>query len=533
MRAAAFLLFLAVLMSSAGRIEARASVSWPYPGGDIQAEGAVVMDADTKTVLWGINQDVQYCPASITKMMTAIVVAESCQMNEKVPVTANAVYGLESGATTAGLSVDDILSVEDLLNALLLKSANDAANALAIYVGGSISGFADMMNKKAEELGCKHTQFQNPSGLTDDDHLTTPYDMALIAAEFVKNDSLLEIESHDRYKLSPTKKYPSGLTVIMGHKMLRSNTSYSDDRVIAGKTGFISASGNTLVTVAEQDGRRVIVVCMKDKNPYHYTDTRTLLDFGFSSFKNVEIAEPTERFQCAKRLVTDKIADEQGSNIVAADKLILTLPSGADDSDVTVSYDYNIPSYAPDMAVARMKVYYDEYNVGNVWLLNDRESSLVIESVADAPAAVKAVGITAILIAAAALLVILFTGSRVHVAKRERERKQRFREKQRKRLAAMGVSEDEFDDILKRHGVKRRNSADSDSAAWSDAADTLQTLDIDNIPSSAGRVRPAHSGSHERNVQTAAQPMRRKTGAAPSRARRSHVRLERNKKQDI
>ena len=98
-----------------------AATDWPYPGGDIQAGSAVVMDADTLTVLWGRNQDEQQYPASITKMMTALVVAEHCSMDEKVPVTANAVYNLESGATTAGLSVDDILTVEDLLYALLLS----------------------------------------------------------------------------------------------------------------------------------------------------------------------------------------------------------------------------------------------------------------------------------------------------------------------------------------------------------------------------------------------------------------------------
>lgn len=447
---AAILLAVLMVFSSLLSIESAAAVSWPYPGGDIKAEGAIVMDADTRTVLWGRNQDVQYCPASITKMMTALVVAENCSLSEKVPITASAVYGLESGATTAGLSVDDILTVEDLLNALLLKSANDAANALAIYVGGSISGFADMMNEKAVEIGCKHTDFKNPSGLTDDAHLTTPYDMALIASEFIKNDALLEIESHERYKLSPTQKYPSGLTVTMGHKMIRTNTDYSDERVIAGKTGYISASGNTLVTVAEENRRRVIVVCMKDKNPYHYTDTKTLLEFGFNSFKNTEILDPTEKFSCAKRLVNDKIIKEQNNNITAADKLLITLPAGADEADITVSYDYNVPASAPDRAAALMKVYYGDYNVGSVWLINDVESNLEIEDTLEVSKAAKTVGITAIIIAALAILAALITGKQIHSAKKEKERRQRFKERQKKRLAAMGMSEDDFNDILKK-----------------------------------------------------------------------------------
>ena len=425
-----------------------AAVSWPYPGGNIQAESAVVMDAETLTVLWGRNQDEQHYPASITKMMTALVVAEHCSLDEKVPITANAVYNLEAGATTAGLSPDDILTVEDLLYALLLKSANDAANALAIYVAGSISDFAVMMNERASELGCKNTDFKNPSGLTDSEHLTSAYDMALIAAEFIKNDTLLEIEGHDSYKLPATKKNPSGLTVTMGHKMLRSGTAYSDDRVIAGKTGFTTASGNTLVTAAREGDRSVIVVCMKDKTPYHYTDTKTLMEFGFNSFENAVLDDPVALFDCERRLAADKICAGNSVHIVADGDLTVTLPRGADTSELKAGYDYNIGVDAPDMAKARLKLYYEDRYVGGAWLLNDAESSLEFEGVSDADSKSGAVSIAVIIVIIIGMLILGAAFFLFSAYKREVERRRRFRERQKRRLHSMGVSQDEFEKLL-------------------------------------------------------------------------------------
>ena len=472
--------FLSVALISVNIISfsANAAVSWPYPGGDIKAESAVVMDADTKTVLWGRNQDEQHYPASITKMMTALVVVENCSMDERVPITANAVYGLEAGATTAGLSVDDILSVEDLLYALLLRSANDAANALAIHVAGSISDFADLMNKRAGELGCKNTDFKNPSGLTDSEHLTTAYDMALIAAEFINNDTLLEIESHDSYKLPATKKNPSGLTVTMGHKMLRSGTAYSDERVIAGKTGFTTASGNTLVTAAAENGRRIIVVCMKDKTPYHYTDTGTLMSFGFNSFENATVSDPVKMFDCARRLVADKICSAGSIDIKTDEELTVTLPRGADTAELTAEYEYNLGDAAPDMAKARLKAYYDDRCVGSVWLINDAVSSLEFVELSEMSGTTKALSITVIIIIAAAIAALIAAGLGIHARKKEEERRKRFRQRQRRRLKAMGLSKDELDTEVRRR--RRERLETGEASKISKPAESAKKLDSIN-----------------------------------------------------
>ena len=445
---------------------ARAEV-WPYPGGEITAESAVVMDADTGAVLWGRNQDVQYYPASITKIMTALVVLENCELDEKVPITANAVYGLESGATNVALSVDDILTVEDLLNALLLRSANDAANALAIYVGGSVSGFAEMMNEKAAELGCENTDFRNPSGLTDDEHMTTAYDMALIMRACVNNQDFLDIEANDKYKLSPTKRYPGGLTVSMEHKMMIDGTGYTDDRVIAGKTGFITASGNTLVTCAKQDGRRVIAVVLKDRTPYHYTDTEKLLDFGFSQFENLTIDDPVGRFDSAARLVADKICTGQSSdNIVAYGDAVVTVPKGSGTDAISVRYEYNLKEDAPDRSVALLKFYMEDRNVGSVYLLNDSESTVGIASLEPDTAAKAAVGLSVVIAAAAGAALLLTGGLKAKAVKDEKLRRQRFIEKRNQRLESMGMSVEEFEQFKNDSRMKSRQRRNERSGSY-------------------------------------------------------------------
>ena len=125
-----------------------AAAVWVAPEGTVNAGAAIVMDADTETVLWGSNIYELCYPASITKIMTGLLVLENCDLDEMVTITADSVYGLESGAVTAGLSVDDVVSVRDLLYATLFRSAADSSNALAIHVAGSIHDFADMMTER-------------------------------------------------------------------------------------------------------------------------------------------------------------------------------------------------------------------------------------------------------------------------------------------------------------------------------------------------------------------------------------------------
>ena len=214
--------------------------------------------------------------------VSALVVLERCNLNDVVTFSATATSNLESGAVSLNISEGDKLTVEQCLYGLLLKSANEIGNGLAEHVAGSVSAFADLMNAKARELGCRNTNFKNPHGLNDTEHKTTPYDMALIMRAALQNDTFRKIDSTISYKFPATKKAEER-TITMGHKMMYSSDSRYYAGIIGGKTGYTSKAGNTLVTGVEKDGVRLVAVVMKSKNT-HYADTKAMLDYGFANY---------------------------------------------------------------------------------------------------------------------------------------------------------------------------------------------------------------------------------------------------------
>lgn len=436
-------------------IEAYAAGSWVSMADELTAEGAIVIDANSGAVIWGKNINEQYCPASITKLMTALVVLDECSLDEEVTVTHEAVSNLESGASAVGLGEGDKLSVEELLYAMLLRSANDAANVLAYHVSGSIEDFAAEMTANAKEIGCKNTVFRNPSGLTSPENLTTAYDMALIGAECSKTPGFLEIERELSYRVSGDSKYPDGFTVHQEHKMILKNTQYSDPRVIGGKTGFIKASGNTLVTIAEDNGLRLVAVVLRDKNPQHYTDTEQLLNFGFDNFENKIIEDPIRDFDAVNRLAADKIISEGMTEIAADSEAVLTLPKGADINDVTASYEYNLDESAPEGALAKLTFKYADVNVGSIYLVDDRTSRIEVEteqSASDAafvsisPKLIIGIGAACIIVMSIGTAAVIISGRK----KREREQREQRLLRRRMRLKELNVSEDEFMDMVRR-----------------------------------------------------------------------------------
>lgn len=246
---------------------------------EIAAESAILYDVTHDRFLYEKEADTKRYPASITKIMTALLVLENAKLDETVTFSENAVTRLESGAVTLQLQAGDQVSVKDCLYGLLLKSANEVANGLAEHVAGSIYGFADMMNAKATALGCTNTHFVNPNGLNDSDHYTTARDMAKIAKAAFENEKLCEIASTTSYKF-PATKAAAARTITMGHKMLYTSDSRYYEGIVGGKTGYTSLAGNTLVTCVERDGVRMIAVILKSRSS-HYTDTKALFDYGY------------------------------------------------------------------------------------------------------------------------------------------------------------------------------------------------------------------------------------------------------------
>ena len=230
---------------------AHASEEWPEDV-SIEADAGIVMDAASGTVLYGKNIHETYAPASITKVLTSIIVLEQCDLDEVVTFSKNAVYNVEADSSSAGYDTGDTATVKDCLYALLLKSANESANALAEHTAGSTEAFAELMNEKAKELGCVDSHFANPSGLNDENHYVSAYDMALITRYAFQNETFREIASTTYYELPPNARNPEGLGVSPGNKMVKKNFPEYRPDVLGGKTGYTSIALNTLVIGARR-----------------------------------------------------------------------------------------------------------------------------------------------------------------------------------------------------------------------------------------------------------------------------------------
>ena len=346
-----------------------ASTDWPS-GVSTKAEGAILIDGDTGTVLWGKNIHNTYYPASITKVMTALLVIENCNLDDMVTFSHDAVFNVESGSSNAGINEGDELSVKDCLYALLLKSANESANALAEHVAGSREAFADMMNVRAKELGCRNTHFANPSGLNNPEHYTSPYDMALISKAAFENPVFQEIDSTTNYKLPPNSINKEGLAIHPGHKMIRKSTPFYYPGVIGGKTGYTSLAGNTLITCAQKDGMKLITIILKGSTPQYWTDTKNLLDFGFDNFVSLKAADYEKTYNS----VTSDL-NFSGLSITRPEALILDpdsriiLPKTADFYNARAELSYDISSDDPENAIAKINYRYNDRVVGNTFLM--------------------------------------------------------------------------------------------------------------------------------------------------------------------
>ena len=439
------------------------AASWPELNADtsLRAEAAAVADADTGTLIYGKNENQREYPASITKVMTALVVLKHCKLTDKVTFSHDAVYNVDQGSSNAQIEEGDVLTVEDCLYAMLLKSANEAANALAEHVAGSRSAFADLMNQEATALGCTGTHFDNPSGLFSENHYTTASDMAKIGIAAMNDERFLKIESHTSYTLPSTKRVPDGLTIYMEHKMLLQNSPYYDKRVIAGKTGYTISSGNTLITMAKDGDRNLVAVVLKDKTPYHYTDTETLLNLGFSETENQEVSgKLVDLSEVCQRLINDTVVSEgcRPSDLHLYGKQIITLPADSDQTGVEYSLDYNLPKDVPESSIARILYTLDGRDVGSGYLLKDASISVILhDTPAGTKAAVAAVtisGITVLIIIAA---VILSGGAAVSFRNvhHDRRLRRKMQERRRERLKDLSMSEEELREMVRERNEKK------------------------------------------------------------------------------
>lgn len=235
---------------------------------DVSAKSAILFEPVTKTVLYEKDSFSQREIASTTKIMTAVVVLKNASLSDVITVPKNCT-GIEG--TSMYLKENEKISVSDLLYGLLLQSGNDAAVALATYVGnGDVAAFVEMMNETAYKLGMKNTSFKNPNGLPEEGHVSSAYDMALLAAYAMDIPEFAEI-------VSTKQKQVAGRTLTNHNKLLR---MYDGANGI--KTGFTKRAGRCLVSSAERDDMKLIAVTLSA--PDDWSDHRTLLDYGFNNY---------------------------------------------------------------------------------------------------------------------------------------------------------------------------------------------------------------------------------------------------------
>lgn len=238
------------------------------PVGAVSAQKAILLDANTGRVLYEKDPDSRSLIASTTKIMTALVVCEHCNVLDRMQIPKEAV-GIEGSSMY--LQEGEILSIQELLYGLMLRSGNDAALALAIYCGGTVEGFVAMMNDKARLLGLNGTHFENPHGLDSPNHYSTARDLAVLTAYAMKNPLF--------YQTVSSKSVRVGNRTLQNHNKLLWRVEGAD----GVKTGFTKAAGRILVSSATRDGRRLICVTINDGNDWQ--DHTKLLENGFSRYR--------------------------------------------------------------------------------------------------------------------------------------------------------------------------------------------------------------------------------------------------------
>ena len=363
-------LLLSILLAAVLPMTVFARPDWPSDTG-VQSEAGIVMDVDSGTVLFGQNLHEQKAPASITKVLTALVVVENSDLEDTITFSHDAVYNVEDGSGNKNaIEEGDQMTVKDALSFMLLTSSNQAANALAEHVGGTRDGFVEMMNEKAQELGCRESHFANPSGLNDESQLTSVYDMALIGRAAYENPVLLELASATSYRLPPTANNPDGVTIRMEHQMMDESKEYYYPYTVTGKTGYTSVAGQTLMTYAEKDGRRQIAVTMKSTQFTHYSDTISLMDFGFLRFQNVKIAENETGYTSGDTPVELGGVIYEPSDLSIDEGAVITIPKDAVFSDAEKTVTTEFPEDHPAGAAALLSYTFNDRKVGEAYLIS-------------------------------------------------------------------------------------------------------------------------------------------------------------------
>lgn len=308
----------------------------------IIGESAILIEPTTGTIIYEKDPHKKMYPASITKIMTALLAIENCKMKDTVVYSKKNLDSLTAEDSNIQCQVGEKMSVKDCLYALMLSSANETATALAEHIAGSSEAFAKLMNERAKQAGATDTHFANPNGLHDDNHYVTAYDMSMIMKAAIQYPVFLDVIHTTEYTIPANNKRTEPFQSYQRHKMIFTTSPYYDADVIGGKTGYTDQAGKTLVTYAKRGNVSLISVVMKSNGDQVFDDTKKLLDYGFDNFNYENVSENDSRFNFDTSNDFISPFSDTISNITVDKNASILIPKGISFSDLDTDVSFNL-----------------------------------------------------------------------------------------------------------------------------------------------------------------------------------------------
>ena len=319
----------------------------PKPNFTLASEGAILIESSTGKILYGKNENKKLYPASTTKILTAILAIENCKPTDKITASYEAVMSLPAGYSNAAIQVGETLEFQDLLDMFLIHSANEIGNIFAEHISGSIEEFAKLMNQKTAELGCKNTHFTNPSGIHDENHYSTAYDMALIAQYCMKNETFRNTVSKKSCTVESTDKYEKRYFKNT-NDLLNTSSKYYYEYATGIKTGYTSQAKRCLIASSSKNNIELITVVLgaQSSTPDNrYLDTINLFEYGFSNYKFEQIA--TKNTVIEEVLVGNATKETQNLSLLLKDDISGLIPTNINSTNLKPTIELNNLIAAP------------------------------------------------------------------------------------------------------------------------------------------------------------------------------------------
>ena len=339
---------------------------------EINGETAVLIDARTGAILYEKDKDALREPASTTKIMTCLLALENLTLDTVITIDAESPF---TGGSRIYILEGEELTVEQLLHALMLESANDTAVALAIAISGSVEEFVSLMNDRARRLGAKNPHFENPNGLHSPGHFASAYDLALIAQEALKNNDFRKLVTTISYTIPETNKQPERAYIYNTNRMLYDEatkvtvrgmmTPIKYEGVTGVKTGFTPQAGGTLVASAQRDGTELIAVVLASTDLGRFADCISLLDYGFDNFYTYMAVDSSVKLEDIKV----KRGASRFTDVKISEDRYITLPGEASSSLVTTKIVIDEDVTAPvgeGQTVGKVEIYEGGERIGEV-----------------------------------------------------------------------------------------------------------------------------------------------------------------------